>query len=296
MARTVSEIKASITTPFMANEAIAARYGFAVGASFDATFSKVSFESVTFFIIAMAIYTVEVLQDKLKSDVTADLDARLVPGRQFWRDLALSFQYGDPFNEETGKYDVIDETKQIISFAAVEEPSTGGIILKVAKLINGELKPLDYGNELGENPEFTAFSEYIRVAKPAGVKVTIISISGDDLRLVLDIYYDPLVMTTVEADGETKGVLLSDMTTEPVKNTINEFVKSLPFNSEFVLASLVDKLQATAGIDIPTVLSASSKYLTTDWQNIDARVKPYAGYLTITDDNLIINYRPYDVD
>lgn len=250
--------------------------------------SAVAFWRLIFYIVASSHFVVESLSDVLKADVTADLSARLVPGRKWWRDLALAFQFGDAFNEELGKYDVVDESKRLVAFAAVEEPSTGGVRLKVAKTAGVELAALDA-------PELLAFTEYIRVAKPLGVKSQIVSVDGDDLRLVVDIYYDPLVMTTVVDGDETKGVLLSDMVTEPVKDTIRAFVKSLPFNGEFVVASLVDALQATKGVMIPTVLSAESKYLTTDWQGIDARVKPYSGWMKVSPENLTITYRPHDV-
>ena len=281
MARTITEIKASITTSFMADETVAAFYGFTVGAGFDATFSKAGFESILFYIVASAIYVVESLMDVLRSDVDTDLSARLVPGRKWWRDLAIAFQYGDAYNEEAGKYDVIDDTKQIVAYAAVEEPSTGGVRLKVAKTAGAELSALDA-------PELLAFTEYIRVAKPLGVKSQIVSVPGDDLRIVIDIYYDPLVL---DADGNAL-----DGSGEPVPSTVRSFVKSLPFNGEFVIASLVDALQATKGVKVPTVLSAESKYLTTDWEAIDARVKPYSGWMKVTDENLTITYRPHDVD
>lgn len=264
----------------MANETLASYYGFTPGETFEDTFSPVSFEGILFYIIASAIYVVEALMDVLRENVDGELDSRLVPGRPFWRDLALAFQYGDAFNEETGKYDVVDETKRIISFAAVEEPSSGGIILKVARLVDGVLLPLD-------SLQFAAFSEYVKLAKPMGVKVTIISIEGDDFRAVVDIYYDPLVL---DANGNRL-----DGTGTPVPDTISVFAKKLPFNSEFVIASLVDALQATYGVKIPTILSAESKYLNNDWKVIDARVKPYAGYLNVKIENLTINYRPYDV-
>ncbi len=288
MARTITQVKAGMTADFMANETIAGFYGFAAGADFDSVFSKVSLESILFYIVASAIYVMESLFDVLKTDVDTALSQRLTHNRQWYVNIAKAFQFGDGLDDDTGKYPVIDETKMVVAYAAVDEVN-GQLILKVASEADGELGALT-------TEELTGFENYIQKVKDAGVKVTVVSTQGDALRLVIDILYDPMVLGVTVVDGVQKGYLLSDGNTEPVKNTIKSFIKQLPFNGEFKTVSLVDALQVTPGVVIPTVESAESKYAANDWQVIDARVKPYAGYLVIADENLSINYRPYDAN
>lgn len=280
MARTITEIKQDITTFFMANETLAAYYGYTAGANFDETFSKASLESVMFYIVAFAIFVVESLFYVLKTEVNTALEQRLTHNRQWYVNIAKAFQYGDALNENTGKYDLVDESKMVVNFAAVDEIA-GQLFLKIATSGNDGLSALPTIQE-------TAFKSYIQSVKDAGVRVTIINELGDDLRLVLDIFYDPMVL------GDN-GQLL-DGGGEPVKDTIRNFIKTLPFNGEFKSVALVDALQLTSGVIIPTVLSAESKYAANDWAIIDARVKPNAGYLVIADENLTINYRPYDAN
>lgn len=269
-----------MTADFMANETIAGFYGFAVGAGFDTVFSKVSLESILFYVVASAIYIMESLFDTLKSDVDTALNQRLTHNRQWYVNIARAFQFGDALNNDTGEYATIDESKMVVAFAAVDEVN-GQLIIKVASEAAGELAPLT-------TPQLTGFETYIQKKKDAGVKVTTISANGDALRLVVDIMYDPMVLGV---DGQ----LLSGGG-EPVKDTIRSFIKHLPFNGEFKTMSLVDALQVTEGVVIPTINSAESKYAANDFQTIDARVKPYAGYLVIADENLTINYRPYDAN
>ncbi|MCT4644382.1 MAG: hypothetical protein N4A74_05285 [Carboxylicivirga sp.] len=278
MARTVTEIKAGITTDFMSNETMASYYGFAVGDDFDSKFAKVSFESILFYILASAIFVLESLYDTLKAYVDAALNARLTHNRQWYVDLARAFQYGDTINPLTGKYDVVDESKQLIDYAAVDEIN-GVLFIKVARLVNGELAPLSA-------EQITAFTAYIKATKDAGVVVNNISEEGDDARLVIDIWYDAQVLN---ADGTA-----IDGSGEPAKETVQNYLKNLPFNGEFTILALEDALQVTSGVVLPNTLSAESKYANNDWSVIDAKVKPYAGYMVVKDENLTLNYRAYD--
>ena len=59
-----------------------------------------------------------------------------------------------------------------------------------------------------------------------------------------------------------------------------------------VSAVALQSFNKTMGITASRVLEAANN----DWQVIDARVKPYAGYLVIADENLSIDYRPYDAN
>ena len=70
MARTITEIKATITTEFMGSDVMATIYGFTKNDSFDERFSKVSFESILFYIIAFVAFTIEKLFDTHKQEVS----------------------------------------------------------------------------------------------------------------------------------------------------------------------------------------------------------------------------------
>ncbi len=304
MARSIATIKAGMASEFMANETVAGFYGFASGAEFASTFSPVSLESILFYIVASAIYTLESMFDTLKAYVDAALNARLTHNRQWIVDRAKEFQYGDAFNLLTGKYDIIDESKRVVSYASCDQINEN-LYVKVAALSGDTLIPLT-NEPAGENTEgqLVAFTYYMSKAMDAGVVIIIINDVGDNLRLVLDIWYDPMVM---DAEGN-----LLDGGGSPVGDTVRTYIKSLPFNSEFTVMALTDALQTTRGVKIPTILSAESRYAANDWSVIDARVKPHAGYMVIEigdrqivhsinstvviEGDLTINYRPYDVD
>ena len=89
--RTVDEIKQDITTDFMRNESVAALFGFKVGDSFTAHFSKVSVVSVLFYIFACAAFVLERLFDSYRREVDDRIET-IIPHRPKWyRDMVLAF-------------------------------------------------------------------------------------------------------------------------------------------------------------------------------------------------------------
>lgn len=238
--------------------------------------SKTAIYRLISFIVAAAIWMHETLWDQFKTDVEEILNTRQTHNLMWYSNMAKLFQYGYALHQDADYYDVVNEAAMIVAHSAVTE-NNGILIMKVAKESAGELTALSAG-------ELTAFEEYIRSIKDAGVRISIISNTGDDLRLTLDVFYNPLVL-----DGN--GKLLNDSSQEPAKDTLKEFIKNLPFNGEFIPTSLVDALQVAEGVDIPVILSCETRFGENEFTVVDGKVTPYSGYLTIADENLIINYR-----
>lgn len=276
MARTINEIHKALKSSFVSNPDLQDKYGISEGDTFDQHFSKVSIENLFLYIQAVAAHVLEQLFDDHKDDVNKALNNMRPHRLEWYAEKAKAFQYGDALEEGTDQYPEEDEDAQIIRHASVEEKA-GRLFMKVAKLVSEELAPLD-------SSEISAFTQYMESVKDAGVSIDYISDEGDDLRLSMDIWYDPLVI-------DEDGALLSDSSVKPAKDTIKEFITNLPFNGEFVVTELVDALQEAEGIDIPVILSAESKYGENDYENIDGKVVPNAGYMVISDENLTLNYR-----
>ncbi len=276
MARTITQIHNELKSNFIANSSIEAKYGLDPLRTFDQQFSKVSIENLFLYIVALSIHVLEQIFDNHKSDVTTTLANQRPHRLQWYVEKAKAFQYGDALVEDADYYAVEDEEAQIISHASAEE-AAGRLFVKVAKLVDSALAPLSA-------TELNSFSTYMERVKDAGVSITYISDVGDDLRLVMDIWYNPLVV-------DENGALLSDSSVKPAEDAINDFIVNLPFNGEFIVTELVDALQKAEGIDIPVILSAESKYAANDYVNIDGKVVPHAGYFNITPENLTLNYR-----
>jgi len=254
MARTRTQIKTEITTPFMANENLAVKYGFALGASFDAEFSLVSLENILFEIVALAIFIHEQFFDQHAKEVDERL-ANEKPGTLPWyRTMALRFQYGfnlepqkDYFDNSAATPEQIENSK-IIKYSAVNEvQDSSRVIIKIAGEVNGELS--DFENVA----QVEAIENYFKRIKIAGTVITIINYKADQLYLALQIKRDALVLTETgmsKLDGNF-----------PVNEALEEFMKELDFNGELRLSALVDKIQLVPGVVDATLLSAQSSWI-----------------------------------
>jgi len=284
MARTIAQIKTEITTTFMADANLALQYGFTVGASFDDEFSKVSLESILFFIVASAIWTLETLFDVHVSELNTLIDTKKPHRLKWYRDKALAFQYGRSLAQDQDTYDTVVESEKVVKYASAQEYG-GRVYVKVATG-DSEKTPLPSAQE-------TALVAYMADVKDAGVTIVVANKAADHYSSNIDIYYDPMVLN---ADG------MSLATGEPiVRNTILDYVQNqIPFNGEYRNAALVDTLQALDGVVIPEMKLAQT---VTDedfqaggsWSPISARCTPASGYFKVyAEADLVLTFIPYE--
>lgn len=288
--RTISDIKKELTDAFMADAQLQAAYGFAPGTAFDKQFSRISLESLLLYIVAFAQWTLEKLFDTHTQEVI-DYIATMKPHTLRWyQEKAKAFLYGfklidgtDQF-DTTGKSDDEIAQAQVVKFAAVTE-SGATLYLKIAGEESGRPKKLDASQK-------AAFEAYLHEYKDAGVRVDVTSEQGDYLRLSLDVYYNPLLLT---ATGQSK----SDGT-YPVEDAIKSYIEQLPFNGEYRNNALVDAIQQTTGVVMVQLHSAAQSVDNVTYNPVAAFCTPFAGYFEYDRDGAktiqTINYIPYGTD
>lgn len=254
MARKITKIKAEITTPFMANENNASKYGFPIGSSFETEFSLVSLENILFEIVSLAIYLHELMFDQHAKEVDDRLANEKAGTLPWYRTMALRFQYGfdlvpdkDYFENGNATTEQISNSK-IIKYSAVGEATDNSrVIIKIAGEESGKLK------EFTDTAQVEAIEFYFKRIKVAGTALTIINYKADKLYLNIQIKRDALVLNE---SGMSK--LNADY---PVKDALQEFMKELKFNGELQLSSLIDKIQLVPGVLDATLLSAASAWI-----------------------------------
>ena len=243
-----------MTQQFMADPTIIERYGFPAGAVFEDTFSTVSLESIWFSIVAAAIYVLETLFDAFKEDVDAKIAQAAVASIPWYHKISLEFQYGDAlvFDEQTQQfvYPVVDESKQIVKFAACRD--LGGMVYVLASKDNGSGSPAALSSA-----ELSAFDAYLRERKPAGVLLQTDSFSPDLVRVVMAVQYDPQVITS-------EGELIADPTVYPVEEAINSYLNGIVYGGSLNKTKLVDAVQGAAGVIDVSLTSVSVKTATGD--------------------------------
>ena len=278
MARTIADIKDSMTADFMRNSDVARAYGFETGAAFSSHFSKVSVESLLFYIVACATWVLENLFDRHKKDVEERIEA-ITPHRPKWyRDKVLGFMKDKTLVPDTDHYDTEGmndgdiEAAHVVKYAAATENADASILtIKVAGDAEGKRQPLDTDTE-GQ------LAAYIAEIKDAGVRVNLVNQTPDAFNCEADIYFD--------------AMLLSENVETACREAITAYIENLPFNGEYTNMALVDCLQAVDGVRIVELRGSetmvSGEGTTT---KINARYTPASGYFKAG--NIKLNMTPY---
>lgn len=279
MARTLLEIKTDLTAAFMSKSVIQLAYGFADGALFENEFSKASFESIFFDVFAYCVLILEQIFDQHKKEIDTAIYEQKSGTPRWYRNMALSFQYGfdlltdsDKFENTGFTIDQIDASK-IIKYCSVKESGESNrLVVKVAGESANALIPLT-------TLQLESFSQYMEEIKYAGVRLNIVNNPADKLLLTMVVYRDVLV---IDANGN--NILNGG---KPVEQAINAYIRNLPFDGELVLNDLIEKLRAVDGVDnAHIVVATSSAYDTvtlafSEYAPINVKTIPVAGYFEI---------------
>lgn len=237
MARTIAEIKKSMTDRFMSDATILERYGLKAGDNFDAKFSKVSIENILFFTVAAVIYALESMFDAFRTDVEQRISNAVVASIPWYHKICLEFQYGDDlvYDENTCEYHYaeVDEAKRVIKYASVRD-NVSGVYILVSADDNGTPKALS-------DDVLTVFKKYLNARKPAGVLADIHSYEPDYLRLSLKVQYDPMILNA-------NGSLISNPEVYPVEQAVKAYVSGILYGGVFNKTKLVDAVQNATGV------------------------------------------------
>jgi len=241
--------------------------------------SRVAIWRLWTYVVAVCIWTLENLFDFHKSEVEGIIATQKPHTLQWYVMMAKLFQYGVTLPSDSDAYATpsSDPSIVIVKYAAAVE-LINLVRIKVAKQSGAALAGLSPG-------ELTAFSAYMNRIKDAGVRLQLTSGNPDNLRLVVAIYYDPLVLTST-------GARLDGTAATPVLDAVNTFLENLPFNGLFVLNNLIIALQAIDGVRIGNVINAKANYAATSYVPIPVEYLPDAGYMALDEAffNLNVTY------
>ena len=236
MARTIAEIKKTMTDAFMADATVREKYGLKEGDTFSGSFSVVSLESILFHIVAACCWALETLLDGHIADVDEKISRAVVASVPWYYKMARAFQYGDAlvFDDATQeyKYAAEDEGKQVVKYAAVRDRGT-----MVDILVSGEKdgRPVPLSGDV-----LTAFSHYMDREKIAGVVLGVKSQNADSVRISATVYVDPLVLGSDGSRIEGGG--------KPVEEAIEAYLKGIVYGGTLNKTKLVDAIQAADGV------------------------------------------------
>lgn len=290
MARTLSEIQTSIINKIQENEEVSQKL--------TSTSSAAIWRQIVY-AVAFAVWTLENLWDIFRMEINTEMAKQRVHTKQWYRQKALDFQYGFPVVQDTDIFDnsgatdeQIEASKIIKQAACIKMISASGygiLRIKVAREVEDELEELT-------EPQLQAVKHYFdRYAVDAGTQLIVTSNQADDVKMVIDVYYDPLLMAS-------NGSMIDGSGQSPTIEGIKAFLKSLSFNGAFILGDLQQKLRSIEGVKTVKIKEARSKYAsytytTTDIPNaglIDEIRIADSGYMKLDEENTIINYIPFN--
>lgn len=245
--------------------------------------NKLSIRRLWTWVVATCIHFVEVLFDNHKEEIQSIIDTERVHQPKWYQEKAFQYQHGQALTENgvydnTGLSDEDISAKKIIKRVAVHERG-GKIRIKVVTEVDGEVETLS-------EAQLAGFTTYMNSIKDAGVKLVISSLPPDDLKIVLDFWYDPLVL-------KSNGDRVDGTATQQVPEAIQQHLRSLPFNGELSKTRLTDDLQKVSGAKGVELLSVEVRYGDFPYGEVDQKYVPDAGYFLLTSGNLTVNYRAY---
>lgn len=236
MARSIAEIKRGMEEAFVNDATLREKYGLKEGDTFGGSFSTVSLESILLYIVAACCHMVETLMDWHKEEVNERIGRAVVASVPWYHKMARAFQLGDALtlDEQTMGYGyaTVDESKQVVKYAAVRDRGTS-----VEILVSGEKDGLP--DRLSDDV-LTAFKEYMNRVKIAGVVLGISSREADRVTVTMRVTVDRLV---IGADGRR----ISDGT-RPVEDAIRNYLKGIVYGGTFNKTKLTDAVQAVEGV------------------------------------------------
>lgn len=237
MARTVAEIKKTMTDAFMADATIREKYGLKEGSTWNGSFSSVSLENIIFFIVAACCHVLESIFELYIKDVDEKISMAVVASVPWYYKMAKAFQYGDQLvlNETTQQYGyaIIDESKQVVKYAAVRDRGTS-----VQILVSGDKNgmPVALSNDV-----LTVFKLYMNRVKVAGVVLSVRSKEADKIIIKAKIYVDSLVINT-------DGTVISGGS-KPVEEAINSYLRSIVYGGTFNKTKLTNAILNVEGVN-----------------------------------------------
>jgi hypothetical protein len=283
MARTITDIHADITNTLVTEMA-------AINITINpATWSKANLLRLITYVVAVCQWTIEQLQDIHKAEVNEIIATKKPHSLRWYAEKTKAFQLGfnlvpeQDYYDNTGIADDVIQASKVVKYASVvrQRRPNGRFFLRIkAATTNGAgLAKLDPGH-------LNALTEYINRIADAGVDVEVTSNDAEQLKLGMTIYYNPLILGA-------NGSRLDGTDPTPVPNAIRAYLQNLPFNGLFVLAHLVDALQAVEGVEIPHLTSCSMSKGALGFFSVNVEDIPDSGYLSIDTNNLSITYEAH---
>lgn len=238
--------------------------------------SRVAIWRLWLWLVAVGSWTVEKLFDIHKAEVTDIVSAKTPHTLRWYAEESKKFQFGYSLTWDGTSFSYASDqpAAKIITFASATEQGDN-LVIKVAKGTTVKA-PL-------ASDELTAFKAYWAKWKDAGVKLQIVSLPADNLKVKVEVIVDRMVLNA-------QNKLLRDTSINPVEVAIQNFGSSLEFDAILRLSKLIDAIQAAEGVIDVRLVSAHHRPAGGSYSEVTMSVIAESGYFTLDIDNSEITY------
>jgi hypothetical protein len=214
--------------------------------------SQVSVFNCIIFVVAVSMYTLEVLIDILKSDIQEIAD-RAPSGNAKWlQQQILNFQFGDvvTITDFVPGYAVVDESARIVTRCSVKQLTSGVVAIKVAKGTSPSLSPLS-GGELSALRDYYYGTSTTEGIGFAGVTASFINLNPDRMKVTATVFFfGQYVQATVKA---------------AVIAAVDDFFETFAdeaFDGTVFISKLRDAMEAVEGVSRVTISDVKARIST----------------------------------
>ena len=257
MSRTIEEIEAEIQQ---------SKSDSPVLAEIDSS-SRFSVWGAIVFVVATAIWVLEQLFDRHKTEIEARLAQNIFGSAEWFILKVKEFQLGDDLvRDENGAlgYAQIATEKRIVTQASI---STGAnAVIKVAKTDAASGTPTQLSAT-----ELAALRGYVDRLQPPGAYILVNSLPADVVKLSVEVYYNPLLDVT-------------SLSTQ-IEQAIKTYFFNLPFSGKILRSKVVDVIQAIEGIADVVVTQFEAKTSGGTYAPVERLYIPASGYVKIDESN-----------
>lgn len=283
MARTIEEIKKEMTDAFMADETLQSKYGFSSSDKFSEVFSKVSVENILINLHAVRAWAMENLFEAHQREVDSIAEAKRPHTLLWYRDKALSFQYGCSLSSDSAVYDNTGMSEEEVAATMIVKKCSAQTTDAVRPTV--QIKAAKDDDPL-TSEELAALRSYMEQVADAGLHVVCVSGEPDILELHITVLYDSLVLDS------TGGRYIGGV--RPVDETVERHLANLPFNGVFYPRLLENDLMSQDGVKVAHVTLARAGATRDAMSDVGESYNPYYGAIQCDIDNdLHVTYEPF---
>ncbi|MDK2909639.1 MAG: hypothetical protein PWR20_1206 [Bacteroidales bacterium] len=230
--------------------------------------SRVAIWRLWLWLIAVASWMIEKLYDQHKAEVEKIINSKRPHTLRWYAEESKKFQYGYALEWLGDSFGYISDQpySRIITYASATEIGDK-IKIKVATGTIPDIKPLSV-------QQLSAFRDYWAKMKDAGVKLEIVSLSADQVKVNLKIIRDRMVL-----DANNK--LLRDSSVNPIEQAIKMFGASLEYDGVLRLSELEEAIRLAEGVVDAKIISAYHRVAGGEWRPIEMYVVPESGYFNL---------------